>query len=77
MQDSIPELTESFNITIDSVALVNESARQGSFSDTPRVGGATVTVSILANDDANGILEFSITGVSQFVGVYLACLHYG
>ncbi len=45
---------------MEGVALVNESDREGSVTDTPRImaGSANLTVNILANDDYNGILEF-------------------
>ena len=44
-----------------NVALVNESDREGSQSNSPRVpaGKGNATVDILKNDDANGVLSFS------------------
>ena len=38
---------------------MNESVREGSFTDSPRIGQGIVTIGILANDIPNGILDFT------------------
>jgi len=57
-QDDLAELTESFFVNITSVRLVNEADRQGSVSNSPRIGQPAVEVQILENDDSRGSLSF-------------------
>lgn len=63
LPDTIPEPDEVFWVNITGVRLVNESARQGSITQSPQVGQSFISVSIAANDDANGIVEFAVDRV--------------
>lgn len=63
LPDTIPETDEIFWVNITGVRLVNESARQGSITQSPRVGQPVISVSIATNDDANGIVEFAVNRV--------------
>ena len=63
LPDAIAEADEVFWVNITDVRLVNESARQGSITQSPRVGQSLISVAIAANDDANGIVEFAVNRV--------------
>ena len=58
----MPELVESFRVSLTNVTLVNEQDRQGSSSTSPRVDPErdTVTVEISENDNSRGLLQFLV-----------------
>lgn len=66
MQDNEPELLESFTVALTNVTLVDETDREGSVSNSPRIGTerGTVVVEITENDNSRGLLEFAVTEVA-------------
>ena len=66
LQDNEPELVESFVVSLTNVTLVDEADRQGSTSNSPRIGTdqATIVVEITENDNSRGLLEFVVTEVA-------------
>lgn len=66
MQDDIPEPNESFIVNVTNVRLANEADRQGSSTDSPRIGlsGQSVQVVIAENDNNRGLLNFNTDSLS-------------
>ena len=62
ISDTLPEDNEDFYINIDSVRLLNQTSSIS--TATAVVGNPRLTVTISANDDANGVVEFNVTLVS-------------
>ena len=75
----MPELQESFLVSITAIQLVNEEDRQGSVSASPRTdpNQDTVTVQIEENDNSRGLLEFVVTEVTvnETVGSAVFVVH--
>jgi G-protein coupled receptor 98 len=59
ISDTLPEDNEDFYINIDSVRLLNQTSSIS--TATAVVGNPRLTVTISANDDANGVVEFNVT----------------
>ena len=62
LSDTTPEDDEVFYINITSVRLLNQSSSIS--MATPVVGNPLLEVTISANDDANGVVEFDLNRVS-------------
>ena len=65
LSDTSPEDDEVFYINITSVRLLNQSSSIS--MATPVVGDPLLEVTISANDDANGVVEFDINRVSTYI----------
>ncbi len=66
LKDDMPELVETFLVTITEVQLVDEAVRGNSTSNSPRTetGQESVQVQILENDNTRGVLSFAESAVS-------------
>ena len=65
LSDTSPEDDEVFYINITSVRLLNQSSSIS--MATPVVGNPLLEVTISANDDANGVVEFDLNRVSTYI----------
>lgn len=64
MQDDLPEEVESFLVNITNVQLIGEPAQPGSEPSIKNPGNIAI-ISIRENDNARGVVEFSVTTVSS------------
>ena len=62
MQDSLPEIDESFWVNLTSVQLIGSQAAEGAAPSVRRPGDIA-TVTITENDDAQGIVQFNVARV--------------
>ena len=65
-QDNVPEVNESFVVNITGVRIANEEDRQGSITNSPRIGDArqVAEVVIRENDNNRGLLHFDTASLS-------------